>query len=401
MATLKKKSSRLLNSVDYSNLDDVLQLIKGKFKTEFVDPQKLKKDLLKCYISKFFVEELRNFYTDKERVSFLKKQNPNKIIKGCISDTSNICHQTLYDYSILAERQKFYLFKSKSILSNLKFYHFHKNDPRPYIVRDRNRYISFFKEQVDSSKKKSNSESSQQTVESYPKIIEEIDQEELLIERQHHNCEHRPSLDANAARLAAVREGYLRDYRFMHSGLIEAALSQLQASRPRDPEAIRLHFENSYTPGKFADVDDPDFDFFFDQDEPQDDIVDPSLNRGSSKNTRPSNFDDTIENKASKDKKLLNVPQTGEPNFNNSSVEDQSSEEEMEKPTEILKSPNKKPANQIKRKDSGGGLFGIAEWDSDEEDLPANKHFSFIDTNLDKFNVLNFIENQEHKVAHN
>ena len=55
--------------------------MKGKFKTEFAEPAKFKKDLSKCYVSEFFVEELRNFYTEKERTGFLKKQNPNKQIE--------------------------------------------------------------------------------------------------------------------------------------------------------------------------------------------------------------------------------------------------------------------------------------------------------------------------------
>lgn len=242
-------------------------MIKGKFKSEFVDPKKFKKDLLKCYISRFFIEELRNFYTEKERTSFLKKQNPNKAIKSCADNTSSICHQTLYNYSLYPERQKYYVFKSKGILSNLKFYHFHKNDRRQHKVRDKQKYIFFVKDpQAEINKRKSympsdrQSEGGNQAADQSPKLIEEINDNELLIERQDHQCQHQIAKEEKIKALEKEREGHLRDYRLIHSGLIEAALSQLLPSRQREADNIK---DYSPTGGKYVEMDDPEFDFFW------------------------------------------------------------------------------------------------------------------------------------------
>lgn len=409
-ATSKKKYSKSKNSVTWSHLDDVLQLIKGKFKSEFVDPLKFKKDLSRCYISKFFVGELRNFYTDKERISFLKKQNPNKTIKGCTTDTSNMCHQALYDYSILAERQKYYVFKSKGILSNLKFYHFHKNDLRNNKVKDKSRFIHLAREPTDPTKKKFSPTHGritegtpphlEATRETISKVVEEVDQEELLIERQDHHCALKQSPAEKAKQSEMVREEHLRDYRLIHSGLIEVALSNLLPSRPRE-EASKNIIDFSPLNGKYADMDDMDLDYLFDADEPQDEgLTGDPTQTNTLKTTRPSNLDEANDGKYSvgPNKKDLQFVDHIYPH--GSSEESVSSEEETEKETTDNKLV-RKPASPIKRKDSGGGLFGIAEWDSDEEDLPKQKAFSFVDTNLDKFNVLNFIEKQEHKVANN
>ena len=364
----------------------------------------------RCYISKFFVGELRNFYTDKERISFLKKQNPNKLIKGCPTEASNMCHQVLYDYTILAERQKFYVFKSKGVLSNLKFYHFHKNDVRPYRVKDKSRFIHLARETAESAKKKTIStqgritESTpphmESTRETISKVMEEVDEEELLIERQEHHCTFKQSPDEKTKHKEMVREEYLRDYRLIHSGLIEVALSHLLPSRPRE-EAVKHINDFSPMGGKHADMDDMDLDYLFDAEEPQDEgpTGDPTMNT-TLKTARPSNIDGTSDRRSTLEPKKKNLQFVDHVYPHKSSEESVSSEEEAEKETTDNKIIKRLPS-PIKRKDSGGGLFGIAEWDSDEEDLPKKKAFSFIDTNLDKFNVLDFIEDQEHKVANN
>lgn len=229
------------------------------------------------------------------------------------------------------------------------------------------------------------------------KVFEEIDQADLLIERQDHHCEFKIAPEDKARSVGMAREEHLRDYRFVHGGLIEAALSQLQPSRPREIDSIKQIIDYSPISNKYADMDEADFDFFENDDGP-DEPTEPGLTKGSSKAPRPSNFEEGSQGKPPMDENHLNLPDTGPLNLNLSSAEDSSVEEEQ--PDKDENKP-KKATSPIKRKDSGGGLFGIAEWDSDEDDIPVKKAFSFIDTNLDKFNVLNFIENQEHKVAPN
>lgn len=385
-----------------------MQLIKGKFKTDFVDAKKFKKDLLKCYISRFFIEELRNFYTEKERISFLKKQNPNKQIKGCTTGSSSLCHQMLYDYSIIPEQQKFYIFKQRGVLSNLKFYHFHKNDTRSRNIIDKNKCMRIMREPLDSIKKKVNygqdrmSEASPLYMDLCSKVIEEVDSDELLIERQGHACTFKIFPEQKKEKLERARENFLRDYRLIHSGLIDVALSKLKESRPREVDKIRTTFDYNPIGGKYNDADDADLDFLFDGDDMQEEGItaDPSLGPRKTRIKRETNFtggggDKSYRNDDSR--VTYQMP------YNNGSSDEQSdSNDDIERPDNGDEAnPSYKRPSPVKRKDSGGGLFGIAEWDSDEEDLPVQKAFSFIDTNLDKFNVLNFIENQESKVAPN
>lgn len=319
-----------------------------------------------------------------------------------------MCHQALYDYSILPERQKFYVFKTKNVLSNMKFYHFHKNDLRNYRVKDKNRYIHLAREPTETGKKKSSPTQGRITEGTPPnfdareimsKVVEEVDQEELLIERQEHHCAFKQSTEEKAKHNQMVREEYLRDYRLIHSGLIEVALSHLLPSRPRE-EASKHIIDYSPMGGKYADLDDMDLDYLFDAEEPQDEgpTGDHTMNNNTLNTARPSTFNETHDGKSTMENKKKDLQFLDHIYPHGSSEESVSSEEEEK---EITENKVKKVLSPIKRKDSGGGLFGIAEWDSDEEDLPKQKAFSFIDTNLDKFNVLNFIEDQEHKVAHN
>lgn len=368
--------------------------MKGKFKTEFAEPAKFKKDLSKCYVSEFFVEELRNFYTEKERTGFLKKQNPNKQIKSCLDKESSTCHQTLYDYTILSERQKYYIFQSKGILSNIKFYHFHLNDLRPHKVKDRSKHINICKDFSETIKRRDRiSDDSPFTPEINHKFREEVNNEDILIERQNHRCCFKQAPEEKDRKLELARHAYLSDYRLIHSGIIEVALSRLQNSRKREIESFTSIADFSPAGAKQQETEDIDLDYMFDTADDQDDPIngEQNHNRNSSSTKRKSHTTEQLEDRL----KLQSRLSDWNPNEIDEASDDVSSEQEAK-----ADAPDKKQ-NHIKRIDSGKGLFGITEWDSDEDELPVKKAFSFIGTNLDKFNVLNYLEDQEHMVAHN
>ena len=54
-------------------LGEILMFMKDKFKTRFIDPAKLDEDLDKFYLSKYLINELREFYTVRERQNFYVK----------------------------------------------------------------------------------------------------------------------------------------------------------------------------------------------------------------------------------------------------------------------------------------------------------------------------------------
>jgi hypothetical protein len=116
---------------------DILQFFKGKFREDFVDPQKFKADLSKTYISGFFIDELRDYYTEQERAKFLKKVNANKNIRPCEGRDSPVCFRRIHEYSLEKHGQSFNVFKTEHPLANVKLYHFHLNDPRNFSVTDR------------------------------------------------------------------------------------------------------------------------------------------------------------------------------------------------------------------------------------------------------------------------
>lgn len=323
-------------------------------------------------------------------------------------ESSSICHQALYDYSILPDRQKFHVFKTKGVLSNLKFYHFHKNDLRPHNVRDRNKYIQYIKDPLEASKRKTTnytrlSEGLSHINDSPTKQLEDVDVDELLIERQDHHCGFRKSIEDKAKHLEMAKENFLRDYRLIHSGLIDVALTQLKPSRKREVENLPHFLDFSPGGGKYGEMDDMDLDYLFDaEDAPEDGQFGvPGLGRNSSvQNKLQVQTGQQKGEPPVKGSKKTDLHILGEHAELNGSGEESSSSEEEPEQIYNPKKFERKPTSPTKRKDSGGGLFGFTEWDSDEEEL-TKKAFSFIDTNLDKYNVLNFIENQEHKVAPN
>jgi hypothetical protein len=116
---------------------DILQFFKGKFREDFIDPLKFKSDLSKTYISGFFIDELRDYYTEQERAKFLKKANANKSIRPCEGHESPVCFKRIHEYSLEKHGQSFNVFKTEHPLGSIKLYHFHHNDTRMFDVTDR------------------------------------------------------------------------------------------------------------------------------------------------------------------------------------------------------------------------------------------------------------------------
>lgn len=379
-------------------------LIKGKFKSEFVDPAKFKKDLLKSYVSKFFVEELRTYYTEKERASFVKKQNPNKYIKPCTTGDSNICPKTLAEYNLAPDKQKFYAFNKVNILSNIKFYHFYKNDARPWHVLDQKRYLPTTKSPQAGSRGRSDSRAARVSLmlkdEDMIAKPDEIDHKDLLIERQPHDCLYAIDYRVKNDTIEKKKEDLKSDYRLVHSGLIEIALDKLKPARSRD-YIPALKFKQDYfsgSPKYQVDQDDEDLDYLlrsvvnsYNEDYTRRMSTTQGMHE-SDNNARPN-----LDNDAD----MLDEDQHG------SSI-DSAAESEEEKDDNVDNEQECKKISIIgagKKKQIGeqaGGLLGITEYDSeDEEHMPARRAFSFVESNFDKYNILNFIEDQESKAANN
>lgn len=119
--------------------------MKKKFRTDFQKPEKFKKDLVNCYLSTFFIEELRNIYTEKERELYLRKQSLHKVVRPCEEAASIICFKQLHRYNLSKDAQKFSAFHVANIYDNLKMYHFVKNDLRNKKVKDQGLLVKLSK----------------------------------------------------------------------------------------------------------------------------------------------------------------------------------------------------------------------------------------------------------------
>lgn len=160
---------------------------------EFQSPTKFKKDLLNCFVSKFFVEELRNIFTEKERENYLLKHSIKKAVKSCEDPESCICHSSILKNNASKDKQKLGTFQVENILENIKMYHFHKNDMRNKKIKDSTRL--FDQQQDFESSKISNQPQRRETNLTVNSQMTEIYNNKnwapgpnLLLERQPHTC---------------------------------------------------------------------------------------------------------------------------------------------------------------------------------------------------------------------
>lgn len=76
------------------------------------------------FVSKFFVNELRTLLIINEKKEYKQKQVKKKLPRNCESKNSLICFQKIQNTTQNEEADSEAIFKTKNILSNLKFYHF-------------------------------------------------------------------------------------------------------------------------------------------------------------------------------------------------------------------------------------------------------------------------------------
>ena len=219
--------------VGLSNLiDEMLQFFKNKFKSNFVEPTKFKKDILNCYLSSFFIEELRNIYTTRERANYLKKQKSDKPVKSCQSPDSVMCFKKIQHYNLDENLQKFNLFKVSNILSNVKFYHFYKNDLRPKKVLDKTCVENSHCQNqnggllvsINKRRKSANPDT----------IHEELfHTKDVLMERQDHRCEFKISEDFSKSTLRQKFAKLNEENNVIEDDIIEKTLETLLVSPQR------------------------------------------------------------------------------------------------------------------------------------------------------------------------
>lgn len=336
----------------------------------------------------------------------MTKQNPNKYIKPCTTANSNICPKMLAEYNLAADTQKFYVLRCSNILSNVKFYHFFKNEKTPWNVIDKKQYMPNMKLRMSSegSTNEGRPRRSSMNVDRLDHLSQkqEIDEKNLLIERQPHDCLFAKDYRQKKDDLDKKREQLKSDYRLIHCGLLEVALTKLKLSRPRD-----LSIQKNYN------YDSP---VYGNQDKEHDEEdLDELLRRNIAANegnlewdmSRRGTIQDMLD--AVPNLKKAKGNEFSSPEYNNDGSSGDSAEYEKEKAEKKLKRENSKLKSKLSTEskrsegEQSGGLFGITQYDSDEDEehLPVRKAFSFVESNLDKFNILNYIEDQENKVSLN
>lgn len=137
-------------------------LFKNKMKSRLVEPNKLHYDLENFYLSKYLINELRDFYTAKEQESFYKSRSPDSKGRMTCKKPWPICYLCL-EKSRNSYEPHTILLSTHFILSNFNLGHFVGRKPTP------------------------TSQSPIADVSATQKVREE----DLLIERQRHVCEFR------------------------------------------------------------------------------------------------------------------------------------------------------------------------------------------------------------------
>lgn len=120
--------------VVWSNSGALIKAINDHIKSELVDSNKFFADMSKLYLSKYLIEVLRNYYTEKERKKLNKNKKNTRIgLMECESDWP-ICLENIVMNNYYHKSPSFYLYRSSSILGNFKPEHFPKK--RKQIKKD-------------------------------------------------------------------------------------------------------------------------------------------------------------------------------------------------------------------------------------------------------------------------
>lgn len=97
--------------------------MKDKFKSKFIEPSTLDQDLDKFYLSKYLMNELREFYTIRERQNFFVKAPGDYKPRVVCKKQWPICYKHLDQVKSHAA-DKILLLKTHYIMSNVKMDHF-------------------------------------------------------------------------------------------------------------------------------------------------------------------------------------------------------------------------------------------------------------------------------------
>lgn len=190
---------------------------------------KFKKDMSRYYISSFFVEELRNVFTERERRLHLKKPpNSKQKIQSCEPDWP-VCFTSLEQMNRSEHQQKYYVFRHRDVLSNLKFHHFYRNDRRGAKASDV-MVVSTPTEDCSTRLSALSTSDGLQRISDLSSVAvpKEFDAGDLLIERQEHNCKHRLPEEERRRALLKRRAHLLEQMEIIQEDIVDKSIKQLQ-----------------------------------------------------------------------------------------------------------------------------------------------------------------------------
>lgn len=361
-------------------------------KTDFVDPSKFKKDLLACYISGFFAEELRNIYTARERQSYINKTNPHKVIKACEDHLSVLCYKQLNSFNVKEQMQTFNVYRTANILGNLKFYHFYKNDFRQKRMLDKTQLLQLsptvsIESRMTPERNKSSLSSprSEDQTQARQGQTEEFLPDEILMERQSHQCKFMLCEDFVNLGLREKRSKMQNELRLIEEGVIDHTLISLQKYFQRNS---RSELPSTHGSPKGVTVD------RFDSDDDIDDISIEDLLREEDVITpsrKPTADLDHFKERISREQARTDLSSSRQLLDSEEQPQDKDSQEGSVDGINDMEGQG----NELLER-SVMGLFGLIGEDSeDEEEEPKGVQFSFVDHNINKYNFLEFIQTQE------
>ena len=242
--------------------------MKKKFKTDFQKPERFKKDLVNCYLSTFFIEELRNIYTEKERDLYLRKQSQYKVVRPCEQADSIICFRQLHRYNLSKDAQKFSAFHVADIYDNLKMYHFVNNDLRSKKVKDQGLLVMLPKVsdclRPLRKEPKKEPERPGATAGDWagPLQLRQGLCPHLMLERQSHKCTFEVPEEYRQDRREERRAAILGELDLLESEVVQATLDELnkypQRSRAEQAEALAQEALAQAGPGEAPEDDEFD-----------------------------------------------------------------------------------------------------------------------------------------------
>lgn len=340
-------------------------------------------------------------------MKFLKKVNSNKVIRACEGKESQVCFRRIHEYAMEKQGQAYNVFKTEHPLKNMKLYHFHHNDTRNFATVDR-RYIGERPKKNRANSDPHNPTNAAELLEKVQRIDSnmttqgsDVDPAEslshdLLIERHTHTCELKEGIEEYMRRIYKKRAELMNEVVMLEQGTVQDSLDKLlayQVKRRDMPEwdEIELRYntskEEDANQAKGEERTSPTLygKEAYDSDE---EIEDNDMIEIMANNTQ------TLEPPAPEDGTVstVNIDSrrgTEMSGLNGFSIRDS---EATDNDDEDQKEPH----------DNDVGFFGMEMQDSEEDGeglLPHknNYHssrFSFLDSNMDKFTVLQFIEKQ-------